>query len=143
MQRIILVALFSTLVILFTAAQRKPSQKGKGPDKATMERGKKVYDTYCLACHQADGTGVPSMNPPLVKTKWVSGDKKKLIGIIVNGMNEEIEINGEVYSNAMPAHAHLSDQQVADVLTFIRNNFNNKGSVVSASEVKTVRSASK
>jgi mono/diheme cytochrome c family protein len=107
--------------------------------KASIERGQKVYATFCLTCHQVDGGGVPKMNPPLIKTKWVLGDKKELVSVIIKGMKDPIEIEDEEYHNPMPPHAHLTDQQIADVLTFVRNNFGNKASAVSASEVKGVR----
>lgn len=109
------------------------------PDKAAMQRGKKVYDSYCLACHQADGKGVPRMNPPLIKTPYIMGDKKRLINVILKGLNEEVEINGEFYDNPMPPQPQLTDQQVADVLTYVRNSFGNKGSAVTAAEVKAMR----
>jgi mono/diheme cytochrome c family protein len=106
-----------------------------------MARGKKVYETYCLACHMADGGGVPRMNPPLVKTVYVLGDKKRLIGIVLNGMDEPLEIDGETYSNVMAPHNFLKDQEIADVLTYVRNSFGNKASALTAEEVKTVRAA--
>lgn len=109
------------------------------PDKAVMQRGKKVYDTYCLTCHQADGAGVPRMNPPLVKTTYVTGDKKRLINIILKGFNESVEINGDYYDNPMPAQPQLNDQQIADVLTYVRNSFGNKASVITVAEVKAER----
>ena len=56
-------------------------------DKTTMERGKKVYTQYCMACHQIDGGGVPGLNPPLEKTPHVLGSKTKLIRTILKGMN--------------------------------------------------------
>jgi mono/diheme cytochrome c family protein len=67
------------------------------------------------------------------------GDKKKLINITLNGMNQAIEINEEEYNNAMPGLPHLTDVQVADVLTYVRNSFGNKASVVTPAEVKAVR----
>lgn len=110
------------------------------PDlKASMQRGKKVYDMYCLACHQADGTGVPRMNPPLIKTTYVLGDKKRLIHIILKGFNESVEINGDYYDNPMPAQPQLTDQQIADVLTYVRNSFSNKASGINVLEVKAER----
>ncbi len=111
--------------------------------QAGMQRGKKVYDTYCLTCHQADGAGVPRMNPPLIKTTYVLGDKKRLINIILKGFNESVEINGDFYDNPMPAQPQLTDQQVADVLTFVRNSFGNKASIITAAEVKAMRPKNK
>lgn len=107
--------------------------------KASMERGKKVYETTCLACHQANGSGVPGMNPPLKQTPWVIGSKDTLINVILKGLNEEIEVNGEYYSNVMPPHAFLNDQQIADVATYVRNSFGNKASAVKPDDVKKLR----
>ena len=112
-------------------------------DKATMERGKKVYTQYCMACHQVDGSGVPGLNPPLEGTPHVLGSKTKLIRIILKGMNTHEEIAGEIYSNIMAPHDHLPDQQIADVLTYVRNSFGNKAIAVTAGDVKYVRARTK
>jgi mono/diheme cytochrome c family protein len=101
--------------------------------------GEKVYKQYCISCHQADGGGVPNMNPPLINTTYVLGNKERLIKILLKGLNENIEIDGETFSNPMPALPILKDQQIADVLTYVRNSFGNKASAVTASEVKAVR----
>lgn len=107
--------------------------------KASMTRGKKVYNSTCLPCHQADGGGVPRLNPPLTKSDYVTGDSVYLINIVLKGLNDEIEVNGEYYGNPMPAQAQLSDQEVADVLTYIRNSFDNKASAITVNQVKTER----
>lgn len=123
------------ILIFFIAAQDSLT--------TSKQRGKKVYDLYCLACHQADGGGVPRMNPPLSKTTYVLGDKKALIKIILNGLDEPIEINGDTYTNVMAPHDFLKDQEIADVLTYVRNSFGNKASLITAAEVKTVRATKK
>jgi mono/diheme cytochrome c family protein len=110
-------------------------------NKAQIEKGKSVYETYCLACHQADGSGVPDLNPPLIKTKWTMGDKKTLINVLLKGLDQEIDVNGETFANVMPAMSHLSDDEIADVLTYVRNNFENKASAVTSKEVKAQRAA--
>ncbi|MCA6438441.1 MAG: c-type cytochrome [Chitinophagaceae bacterium] len=129
---VLVVIIFSAIVYLF-------AQPGTVDIKASVQRGKKVYTQYCLACHQSDGGGVPRMNPPLQKTEYVLGDKKRLINIVLKGSNDPIEINGEEYVNPMASHAHLSDQQIADVLTFVRNSFGNKASAITPVEVKQAR----
>lgn len=112
------------------------------PDlKASVERGQKVYETYCLGCHQADGSGVPRLNPPLAKVAYVTGDKKKLITVVLAGLDTEIEINGELYNNVMAPHDFLKDQEIADVLTYIRNSFGNKAVAITPADVKNVRAA--
>ncbi len=129
------------------AAQQKPAAKGKtaapaAVPGAVLARGKTVYTQNCLTCHMADGYGVDGMNPPLIKTSYVLGDKTRLTKIILNGMQGQ-DVEGEPYNNVMPAHAFLTDQQIADVLTYVRNSFGNKASAVQALEVKAVRAANK
>jgi mono/diheme cytochrome c family protein len=119
------------------------STAGSGGLKASLDRGKEVYLQQCLACHQADAGGVPNMNPPLIKTKWVLGDKTTLVQVVLKGMTGEIEVNGDSYHNVMAPHSELSDQQIADVLTYIRNNFGNKARAVTAAEVKAIRAKTK
>ena len=106
--------------------------------KQSIEKGKLVYEQYCLTCHQVDGSGVPNLNPPLIKTAFVAGDKKKLISIVLKGLND-VEVNGETYSNPMPPFDFMSDEEIANVLTYVRNSFTNKGSAVTAAEVKASR----
>ena len=107
--------------------------------KASIERGKTIYENTCLACHQINGSGVPGMNPPLKKTKYVLGDKKALINIVLKGLDQELVVNDETYNNVMPAFASLNDKEGADVLTYVRNSFGNKASKVTEAEVKKVR----
>ncbi len=108
-----------------------------------INNGKVVYTQYCAVCHQADGLGVSGLNPPLSKTVYVLGDQTRLINIVLKGLSEGVEINGETYSNVMPAMAFLTDQQVADVLTYVRNSFQNKASAITAAQVKAVRAKRK
>jgi len=111
--------------------------------KSSIARGKTVYGTYCLACHQEDGSGVPNMNPPIINTSWVLGSKTVLIQQVLKGSANKVEIDGEKFHNTMPPQAQLTDQQIADVLTFVRNSFGNKASIVTPAEVKTVRAKTK
>ncbi|MEO6704545.1 MAG: cytochrome c [Ginsengibacter sp.] len=106
---------------------------------ASIQRGKAIYASYCLTCHQADAGGVPNLNPPLIQTSYVLGKKEPLIKIILNGFTEHVDIDGESYSNNMPPLNSLKDQQIADVLTYIRNNFGNKAGAVLPAEVQKVR----
>ena len=112
---------------------------GQAPTAAQMQAGKAVYAKNCLSCHMADGAGVPGLNPPLGKTTWVTGDKKKLINTVLLGLNDPITINGEEYANPMPPQPHLTDKEIADVMTYIRNSFGNKASVVTEAEVRAQR----
>ena len=110
---------------------------------AAMARGKILFKEICATCHQADGSGVPRLNPPLIKTAYVLGDKTKLIKVLLLGLNEDVEIDGEYYSNPMPPQATLKDEEIADVLTFVRNSFGNKAAAITATQVKAVRATIK
>lgn len=130
-------------------AQKKPAPKAKpAPAKtaaisaATLTAGKTVYVQNCLTCHQADGGGVDGLNPPLTKTNYVLGDKTRLVKVVLNGLQGE-DIEGEPYNNVMPSFDILTDQQIADVLTYVRNSFGNKASALKAPEVKAIRTANK
>jgi mono/diheme cytochrome c family protein len=143
MNRVLMILLILTTGGIKLSAQTKgkksPAAKSQVVTGAVMANGKKIYGQYCLACHMADGGGVPNMNPPLSKTSHVLGDKERLIKIILNGLATGEEIDGETYTNIMPPHNFLKDQEVADVLTYVRNSFGNKAGGISAAEVKTIR----
>ena len=108
--------------------------------KAAVERGKAVYAIQCLACHQVDGGGVPHLNAPLDgATQVVGKNKARLITIVLKGLAERVELDGEYYNNKMLPHPELTDQQIADVLTYVRNSWTNKASAVTPAEVKATR----
>jgi mono/diheme cytochrome c family protein len=136
-----IISTFTVLLFLTASSFNLREQPGS---TAVMERGKKVYNATCIACHQADGLGVQRLNPPLVKTQWVLGDKAALARIVLHGLKGgEIEIDGDDFHNPMPPMAgQLTDQQIADVLTYVRNSFGNKASAVTPAEVKAVRGKS-
>lgn len=136
------IILFSLLIssVEETSGQtHKPATAGAAGLRASIAAGLIIYQQQCLACHQADGGGVSHMNPPLIKTKWVLGDKQTLISTVIKGLNTPIEIDGDDYHNVMPPHPAMTDQQVADVLTYVRNSFGNKASAVKASDVAAAR----
>lgn len=111
--------------------------------KGMLAGGAKTYATYCMSCHQLNGKGDGNRFPPLAGSEWVNGfkwgDKEKLIRLLLKGMDGPIEVSGKSYNNVMPAHSFLSNEEAARVLTYIRNNFGNKGMPISASEVDEIR----
>lgn len=146
--KIVLLALCIAIIPGIVSAQSKvkpktATKKTVAPPsstlKASIERGKAVYAANCLTCHQPDGSGVPMMNPPLIKTKWVLGDKSVLINQVLKGSKNTVEIDGDTFHNTMPPLAVLTDEQIADVITYVRNSFGNKASAVSPTQVKQLR----
>jgi mono/diheme cytochrome c family protein len=105
-----------------------------------VQRGKAIYEQTCLPCHQADAGGVPGMTPPLRKSPYVQGAPAKLIGIILQGLNDGVEIDGDTYSNPMPPFgAVLNDEDIADVLSYLRGHFGNKAGPISKPQVGKIR----
>jgi mono/diheme cytochrome c family protein len=137
--------LLASFMLLLNAlhAQIKKQTSHRTVLETSVARGKAVYTNVCLACHMADGGGVQNMNPPLIKTSYVLGNKAALIKIVLHGFNEDVEIDGKTYSNTMSPHDNLTDRQIADVLTYVRRSFGNKASAVKRAEVSKIRTVSK
>lgn len=140
MHKNILLACIALSLALTSIAQQKKAISKTIPSSAkpSIAAGELVYTQFCVSCHLPDGGGVENLNPPLIKTAFINGDKARLITTVINGMSQ-VEINGERYNNVMPAFNYLTDKQVADVLTYIRNSFGNKKPAVMVAEVKQVR----
>lgn len=110
-------------------------------DKDRPVAGGKVYSVYCAACHQRNGMGDSQRFPPLGASEWVTSDKRRLIDVIIKGLEGPIEVKGQSYNNVMPQHSFLKDEEIAEVLTHIRQNFGNNASAISKEEVIEVRKA--
>lgn len=108
---------------------------------AVLEHGEDIYKKHCLACHQTNGSGNPGMYPPLDNTEMVNGEKEELIKVILNGLTGEIEVKGEIYNQVMVPHNFLSDHEIADLLTYVRNSFGNSSSRIKKEEVAAVRNS--
>ena len=99
-----------------------------------------VYTTYCIACHQKDGKGDGNRFPPLAQSEWVNYNTNRLISVILNGLKGPVQVKGLSYNEVMPGHgSFLSDEQVAEVLTYIKSNFNNLPEIVTPAQVAAVR----
>ena len=101
--------------------------------------GQDVFRKYCATCHQQDGKGIEGAFPSLHASEWVSGDKGRLIRLVLRGMQGPILVNGVSYNNVMTPHDFLTDDQIAAVLTFVRQEFDNDSEPVDSSEVASVR----
>lgn len=101
-------------------------------------KGKVVYDKVCVACHQPTGQGIPNAFPPLAKSDYLNKDVNRAIKGVVKGLSGPITVNGKKFSGAMPAQA-LSDQQIADALTYVYASWGNNKTVVTPAMVKAQR----
>lgn len=105
--------------------------------------GQKLYGRYCLTCHQADGGGVPNMQPPIAGGDWVKGDPKALALFVITGGFNSAERKDSAVDNVMPGFPQLSDGELAEILTYIRAKFGGGASPVTAAEVADARASQK
>lgn len=103
-----------------------------------IEYGRTTYMSVCQACHMGDGNGIDGVFPPLVDSDYFKNDHDKAIEAVVHGLSGEITVNDKTYDGIMPSQ-NLSDEEVANVVTFILNTFDNGGGKVSPADVKKVR----
>ena len=106
-----------------------------------MEKGKRVYLQTCFACHQGTGLGLPGVFPPLAKSDYLMADKDRAIRSIIKGLTGPITVNGVQFNGVMPP-VMINDEQVAQVLTYVLNEWGNDGGIVTLDDVRRVRAES-
>lgn len=115
-----------------------------GSFEALMERGKQVFTTTCQACHQANGQGIPGAFPPLAESEWVSGPAEQIAAIILHGLQGEVTVKGQKFQNAMPSFKEqLKAEDIAAVVTYVRNSFGNKADPMSVEMVNAIKERTK
>jgi nitrite reductase (NO-forming) len=131
-------ATFITLFIVTLLLTAFQTTNQKFDLKASIERGKEVYNSQCITCHMENGEGIEGAFPPLAKSDYLMADKKRAVRQILEGASGEMVVNGVTYNGEMPA-IDLTDEQVSDVLNYVRNSWGNKGGAVTPTEVKAER----
>jgi nitrite reductase (NO-forming)/hydroxylamine reductase len=146
-----LAVLATGLALAQTAKPPKPDASGPAvhaaevasataaPSAERLAAGEKVYKEQCIACHQPDGKGLPKAFPPLAASDYLLADPKRAVGIVVNGLTGAVRVNEETYNSVMPPFPQLSNQQVADVVTYVLNAWGNQGGTVTVADVNKVR----
>jgi nitrite reductase (NO-forming) len=112
-----------------TAAKTVPEQ---------IKSGKELFGRTCFACHQPEGQGVPNAFPPLAKSDFLNANPDRAIGAVLHGLSGEITVNGKKFNNVMTSQ-NLTDEEVADVLTYVYNSWGNNKTVITPAKVKAVR----
>jgi mono/diheme cytochrome c family protein/glucose/arabinose dehydrogenase len=134
------------------AVRKKPEEvvaKSAGIKPEVLAAGKELYmrDGSCATCHQPDGKGLTASGfPPVAGSSWVTGSEERLIKLVLKGLYGPIEVNGKKYPGQVPMtpfEGMLKDEEIAAVLTYVRNSFGNKAPAVNAQKVKEVRAAVK
>ncbi len=133
MKRIISIAISLVAISFFSFGQAP-----KVDLKASIDRGKNIYTTQCITCHLEQGEGIETVYPPLAKSDYLMNNNKRAIQQILYGLNGEIKVNGVTYNGVMNSF-DFTDDEVSDVLNYIRNSFGNKGAAITPEEVKASR----
>ena len=126
----------------------QPTSPLKGEALTLFKKGHEVYsrEGHCITCHQSDGKGLPAaMFPPLAGTKWINGSEDRLIKLTLHGLLGPIEVKGKKYPGQVPmtAFQQLNNEEIAAVLTYVRNTFSNNAPMVTPAKVAEVRKATK
>ena len=127
--------------------KKNESGKNMAQLNAQYPRAAQVYRVVCRSCHGSDGNGIVSLAPPLNQSSWVTGDKRKLIAIVLYGLIGPVTVNNKVYkapevSGEMPGLLNsdeLNEDDIAQTLSYIRRNWNNNASGVTKEDVLKVR----
>lgn len=125
-------------VVLVSVSLLSFQQKQKFDLKASVERGKEIYIEQCMSCHLEQGEGIEDVYPPLAKSDYLMADKIRSIKNVLHGMTGEIKVNGKNYNGEMTAF-EMTDEQVSDVLNYVRNSWGNKGQAVTPEDVSGAR----
>ena len=102
-----------------------------------------IYATHCVACHQENGQGEEGRYPPLAGSEWVNGKNENLISAVLVGLKGEIQVKSKIYNGVMPSYSFLNDEELAQLITYIKNSFGNIGNKVNAVEVNAIRNSKK
>src|SRR6187402_2636319 len=131
----------SNLAPVETAA--KASASGTLTKEQQVKAGEVLFKGTCSACHQDTGAGIPNVFPPLAKSDYLLADRKRAIGVVLNGLTGPVNVNGAHFNSVMPPMSQLNDDEVANILTFALNSWGNNGGQVSAKEVTEIRATTK
>jgi nitrite reductase (NO-forming) len=123
----------------YQAKQSSAAQPQSPAQPTSATGGRLLYQTYCMGCHQAEGQGIPGTFPPLAKSDFLMADTGRAIETVLNGMTGALEVNGQQYHGTMPPMGHLKDEEIADLLSYVRSSWGNGGPPVTAAEVASVR----
>jgi mono/diheme cytochrome c family protein len=105
----------------------------------TRPPGQRLYARHCLSCHQADGGGVPDMQPAIAGGPWVKGDARALALFVMTGGFDSASRKDSAEGNVMPPFSQLADADLAEILTYIRQKFGDGASAVTAADVTDAR----
>ncbi|MCB0360199.1 MAG: c-type cytochrome, partial [Bdellovibrionales bacterium] len=134
------VAVFLLFVPVARTAGADDAIVNERPPKSRLQAGEALYLSTCAACHRPDGKGMPGAFPPLAQSDFLVPPYSDAIATVLNGRSGEIVVNGATYNGVMPPQSQLSDEEIADVLTYVVSSWGNPGGQITSSQVRTIRS---
>jgi len=99
-----------------------------------------LFKGTCSVCHQPHGNGLPNVFPPLAKSDYLMANKQRSIEVVLQGLTGPVTVNGKQFNSVMPPMSQLRDDEIANILTYVRNTWGNQGDRVTAAEVTDTRS---
>ncbi|QDZ28940.1 nitrite reductase, copper-containing [Noviherbaspirillum sp. UKPF54] len=120
-------------------AATKAAASGKLTAEDQIKAGSQLFAGTCSVCHQSNGAGLPGVFPPLAKSDFLNADHKRAIDIVLRGLNGKVTVNGKEYDSVMPPMNQLNDDEIANILTYVINSWENKGGRITVEEVKAAR----
>ncbi|MFO0672197.1 MAG: copper-containing nitrite reductase [Polyangiaceae bacterium] len=118
-------------------------EKGALSKDAQIQAGKALFMGTCSTCHQPEGQGLGSAFPPLAKSDFLMADKARSMDIVLNGLKGKVTVNGKEFDSVMPPMSHIADDDLANILTYVRNSWGNTGDAVSPKEIADKRAGTK
>ena len=132
MSRLISAFIFSMLILLSCQTKEKNENKSKPLEREDLLKlkqyqvqGKEIYQTRCASCHHRNGEGLAALYPPLKASDYLLEDLKRAVCIIKNGQAEKIVVNGRTYTSSMPENSNLTPLEIAEVITYVTNEWGN------------------
>lgn len=125
------------------ARAAQAAESGKLTKEEQINAGRVLFLGTCSTCHQMEGQGIPKVFPPLAKSDFLMADRKRSIDILLNGLSGKVVVNGQEFASVMPPMSHMADDELANILTYVRNSWGNSGDAISAAEVTQVRNSTK
>jgi nitrite reductase (NO-forming) len=126
-----------SLAAVETATQAE--SKGELTVEDQVKAGQALFTGTCSTCHQAEGQGMPGVFPPLARSDYIAADPKRVLQVILHGLVGKVTVNGMEYNSNMPPMNQLTDDEVANITTYVLNNWGNPGGRATAAEAKAVR----
>ena len=125
------------------ASASQAAASGKLTREDQIKAGQQLFEGTCSVCHQSNGRGLEGIFPPLAKSDWLNADPKRAVDAVLHGLSGKITVNGTPYDSVMPPMNQLDDDDVANILTYVLNSWDNAGGTISAEDVAASRKSGK